>query len=185
MAVDFYLKIDTVEGESEDAAHQGWIDVLSFSWGVSQPAFKMAIGVGAGTGSARAAFKPLTIIKQVDKASPLLFRQSANGRRIPSATLEVVLRLEGDRAGHVLYAYKFEEILVTSVSVSGETSDDTGAATDRPSASATTGGGDDRPLESVTLNYSRMQVTYTGIQPDGTAAPPIRAGWDLKVNKPL
>ena len=36
MAFDAFLKLDGVKGESFDNTHKGEIDILSFSWGVSQ-----------------------------------------------------------------------------------------------------------------------------------------------------
>lgn len=183
MAVDFYLKIQGIEGESTAPGREGQIDVLSFSWGVSQPAFKMAIGVGAGTGSPRAAFKSFTISKRLDKATPKILETCARGRRVPTVEMTIVQRDEGS-PDRVLCAYKFTDVLITSVNISGEDAENTGSATGGSTVSASAVG-EDRPLETVTLNYSRMEVTYTGIQPDGTAASPVRWGWDLKVNKPL
>lgn len=37
MALDMFLKIDGIPGESTDARHRDEIDVLSYNWGESQP----------------------------------------------------------------------------------------------------------------------------------------------------
>ncbi|THJ33276.1 type VI secretion system tube protein Hcp [Lampropedia aestuarii] len=48
---DFFIKIDGISGESKDSKHAGWIDVLSFSYGVSQSSSSFT-GGGAGVGKA-------------------------------------------------------------------------------------------------------------------------------------
>jgi hypothetical protein len=37
MAVDIYLKIDGINGESSDAGHKGWIECESVTWHIAQP----------------------------------------------------------------------------------------------------------------------------------------------------
>ncbi|EPC4310549.1 type VI secretion system tube protein Hcp, partial [Cronobacter sakazakii] len=49
MAIDMFLKVEGVTGESKDANHSSWIDVLSFNWGAAQPG-NMAVGGGGGAG---------------------------------------------------------------------------------------------------------------------------------------
>ena len=76
-----YMKIDAIPGESHDAAHQGWIDVESFSWGATQAAARTA-GQGCSLHS-------LTFTKRLDKASPMLAQAALTGQPIPNLTLEV------------------------------------------------------------------------------------------------
>lgn len=77
-----YMKIDTIEGESRDAAHPGWIDVESFSWGVTQP------GAHPSTAS-RCSFHSFSFTKRMDKASSKLAQAALTGQPIPTVTVEV------------------------------------------------------------------------------------------------
>src|SRR5690606_28022874 len=103
-AVDMYLKIEGIDGESTDKNHKDWIEVQSFSWGMSNSA---SLSTGGGTGVGKAQFIDLKIGKNLDRASPNLFLHGAQGRHIP----EVVLVLR--RAG--AEAYTFFQITLTDV----------------------------------------------------------------------
>jgi type VI protein secretion system component Hcp len=79
-----YMKIDTIPGESQDPAHPGWIDVESFSWGVSHT----PIGSGASTAS-RCSMHSFSFTKRSDKASPMLAKAALTGQSFPTLTLEM------------------------------------------------------------------------------------------------
>jgi type VI secretion system secreted protein Hcp len=84
-AVDMFLKIDGIDGESQDHAHEGEIDVLSWSWGMSQSAPIMSRGGGAG----KVNVQDLTISKRIDKATPKLADACATGKHMKEAVLTV------------------------------------------------------------------------------------------------
>ena len=83
MAVDAFLKLDGIDGESTDSAHQGEIDVLSWSWGASATG---SFGMGGGGASGKASFADMSIAKLYDKASPN-DEKLADGTHIAEATL--------------------------------------------------------------------------------------------------
>ena len=85
-AVDMFLKIDGINGESEDATYKGEVDILAWSWGMSQSG---TTHIGGGGGAGKANFQDLSVTKWVDKASPLLMQKLANGQHIKEATLVV------------------------------------------------------------------------------------------------
>jgi type VI secretion system secreted protein Hcp len=84
MAADIFAKIGDIQGDSVDAKHKGEIDVLSWSWGVSQSG---SIGTGGGGGSGKASFQDFQITHGVDRASPSLLKACATGQHIPEATI--------------------------------------------------------------------------------------------------
>ena len=84
MAIDAFLKIDGIPGESVDAKHKGEIDVLAFSWGVSQAG---SAGSGGGGGAGKAVFDDLLVVAHTSKASPLLWQACASGKHVKSAVL--------------------------------------------------------------------------------------------------
>jgi type VI secretion system secreted protein Hcp len=103
-AFDAYLKLDDIEGESQDPAHPGWIDLLAFNTGVAR------------TTNDTPAWNAFALAKPVDKASPLLFQHCASGRHVPKAIVEVV-RSSPNKQRY--YRFVFEDVLITSYQTSG------------------------------------------------------------------
>jgi type VI protein secretion system component Hcp len=95
-----WIKFDGIQGESTSPGHQGWIEVMSFSWAVNQ-AGSMAHGGGGGEG--KASFHDLSFTHQVDKASPALMNATATGKHFPN----VILEANGQR-------YQLQEVIITS-----------------------------------------------------------------------
>src|SRR6185503_5261492 len=86
MAVDMFIKIGDIKGESVDDKHKGEIDVLSWSWGASQTG---SAGIGGGGGAGKVQIQDLTITKYIDKASPTLFTMCCSGKHLGTANLTV------------------------------------------------------------------------------------------------
>src|SRR4051812_46637034 len=84
MAIDVFLKLGDLKGEATDDKHKGEIEVMSWSWGVSQPS-GMASGSGGGAG--KASFSDLNIMHNLDRASPVLMQKCATGEHIADGTL--------------------------------------------------------------------------------------------------
>src|SRR4029450_6240559 len=82
MASDIFAKLGDIKGESTDAKHTDEIEVLSFSWGVTNPAPS-----GSGAGAGKATFKDLSITHHIDKASPKLLEACATGTHLKDATI--------------------------------------------------------------------------------------------------
>lgn len=156
MAVDMFLKLDGIKGESSDAKHKAEIDVVSWQWGVSQTG-TMAHGGGGGAG--KASFNDLTITHTLDAASPILALHCATGQHIKSGTL--VNRKAGKDQQEYLII-KLSDILISNVSDSA---------------------GGDIPHESVSLNYAKIEVEYKAQKPDGTLDAGIKWGYNVKENK--
>lgn len=93
MAIDVYLRIDGIKGESADSTHQGWIEVATAQWGVTQPKSATA-STGGGHTAERCEHTSLSISKLADISSPLLMQNCSAGRTIPKAKLEF-MRADG------------------------------------------------------------------------------------------
>jgi type VI secretion system secreted protein Hcp len=146
MAVpDIYLKIDTIDGEAKDDKHKDWIEVNSFSFGVSNQG---SGAIGSGSGASKAHLNDLSISKYVDKSSPGLFLNCCLGKSFATASL-TVRKAAGDNPVEYL-KYDMDEVFISSVSTGG--ADGGGIAT-----------------ENVSLNFAKMKVTYTEQNADGTA----------------
>ena len=93
MAVDIFLKIKGIEGESKDASHKGDIDILGFSWSGSQSG---TMHGGGGGGSGKVSVQDVSFSKYVDKASPNLIAYLCSGKHVTEATL-IVRKAGGGR----------------------------------------------------------------------------------------
>jgi type VI secretion system secreted protein Hcp len=115
--VDFFMKIEGIQGESTKSGHQGWIELNSFSFGTPQTSARMnTIGgtesATGGAGAGKASFHEFTITKTLDKASAVLFRACAAGKHFPTVTLD----LNGER-------YLLQDVVVTSAQKAGAMAD--------------------------------------------------------------
>lgn len=163
MAFDAFLKIDGIPGESTDDKHKDWIEVLSFSHGVSQRASGSA-STGGGASSERADFSDFSIVKALDKASPKIFEATSTGKHIATVTVELC-RAGGDKVKYM--EYKLSNCIVSSY---------------RPGGSSQ--GGETLPLEEVSFNYGKIELSYTQQKrADGSGGGQVAAGWDLETNK--
>ena len=163
MAFDCFLKIEGVPGESTDDKHSDWIELLSFSHGVSQTS-SGAASSGGGRSAERCDHQDFSVVKTLDKASPKLNLFCCNGKHISTVTVELCRAAE-DKQKYM--EYKMSDVIVTSV---------------RPGGSAQ--GGEALPLEEVNFNYGKIEWTYTETdhktgQPKGDVA----SNWDLTANK--
>jgi type VI secretion system secreted protein Hcp len=156
MAVDFYLKLDGIDGESKDSKHPNEIDLMSWSWGEAQTG---TMSAGGGGGAGKISMQDFHFTMGVNKATPKLILACASGEHIKKAVL--TCRKAGTEQQEFLL-YTFSDLLVSSYQ---------------------TGGSGDIPIESVSLNYSKMEIEYKEQKADGTLMGPIKTGWDLKLNK--
>jgi type VI secretion system secreted protein Hcp len=159
-AVDYFLKLDGIEGESMDAKHANWIDVDSWSWGENQP-LQPAHGGGAGAGKVQ--IRDMHFTTRVSKASPKLFLACASGQHLKEARL--VGRKTGKDQGEFL-TWTFSDVLVSAYETQGSE-------------------GGDAPRDAVSLNFSKVSVAYKAQKADGSLDAAITAGWDVKANKKL
>lgn len=159
MAVDMFIKIKGIDGEAQDRVHEGEIDILAWSWGLSQSG---TTHVGGGSGAGKANFQDISITKWVDKSSTKLMMAAAKGTHIPEATL--VVRKAGDKPMEYI-TIQMKDILVTSVSTGGS-------------------GGEDRLTENVSLNFAEVGVRYIEQKPDGSEGDKPEFLWDIPGNSP-
>ena len=163
MPIEMFLKLAGIEGESSDAKHKGEIDVLAWSWGLSEEAGRgnPQAGSPAGGGAGRVKIESISIQKLIDVASPLLLLFSAQGKHITDGTLTT--RKAGKGGGDFLL-FKMTDVIVTSVHVA--VSKDTG-----------------QPAESITLSFGKFEFNYRPTNPDGSLGTAKSSGWDIRAGK--
>jgi type VI secretion system secreted protein Hcp len=157
MAVDMFMKIGDLKGESVDNKHAGEIDVLAWSWGLSQSGTThMATGGGAG----KVNVQDLSFTKYVDKSSPNLIQYCCNGKHFAEALLTV--RKAGENPLEYI-KITLKDLMIAAVTTGGS-------------------GGEDRLTENVTLNFAQFKVEYTPQKKDGTGDAAVTVGWDIAKN---
>jgi type VI secretion system secreted protein Hcp len=159
MAIDYFLKIDGIPGESLDAKHKGEIDVVAWSWGESNPV--QPGGPGGGGGAGKVQMHDFNFTAATSKASPALMLAGASGKHLKSAVLTA--RKAGKAQAEFL-TFSLSDVLVSAYQVGGSE-------------------GEVVPMDSVSLNFSKIQVEYKEQKPDGSLGASVKAGWDVKQNK--
>jgi type VI secretion system secreted protein Hcp len=157
MAVDMFLKLDGIKGESKDGKHKDEIHIESFSWGMNQTG---AHGTGGGGGAGKVSVHDISVTKFVDKSSCALMLHCCSGKHIKEGLITV--RKAGDKPLEYL-KIKLTDILVSSVQHAGH--------------------GSDLLSENLSLNFAKFQVEYQEQKPDGAGQPGGEMGWDIKKNE--
>lgn len=158
MATDMYLKLEGIEGESLDDAHKNEIQVMSFDYGATQSA---TAHEGGGSTSGRADVHDLTVVKHVDKSSPVLFHYCASGAHIAKATLSVRKSAGAKKVDYLVLT--MEQVLISSFKSGAQ-------------------GTADRVTETMVLNFATIKVQYTPQKEDGTALASTEKGWHIAKN---
>jgi|SRR3954465_7973216 len=160
MAVDMFIKLKDIEGESRDSKHGKEIDVLAWSWGMSNSG---NAHLGGGLGAGKVNVQDLSLTKYVDKSSAVLMGACATGKHIPEALLTV--RKAGEKPLEYL-KIALTDVLITSLSTGGS-------------------GGEDRLTENVTLNFAKYEIEYNEQDQKGAVAPgsPIIQSFDIAANE--
>jgi type VI secretion system secreted protein Hcp len=155
MAIAMFLKVDGATGESQDAAHQGWIDVHRLDWIACQKG-NMASGGGGGAG--RVNFDDLRVSGFMDKATPALIKHAASGKHLPEVKVSVC------KAGGIQIEYAtfvLKDVIVTKVS--------------------TVGSGVDVGVQYC-FQAAKIEHHYWTQGKDGTRGAECQMGWDIKQN---
>ena len=149
-----FLKYDGIDGESKDANHQKWIDVLSIDWGAQRPG-----------GSARrrrgAAVDDMVVTIEYEKAAPKLQEKCLKGEVIPKVEIELTATYGGARATYL--RYELENVLVTSYGTNASGNDEAGP-----------------PTVVVANNFEAVKVTYTEYGDDGSSLGSVESSYKVK-----
>jgi type VI secretion system secreted protein Hcp len=157
MASDIFAKLGDIKGESLDDKHKNEIEVLSFSWGVTN-AGSMASGGGAGAG--KATFQDLSIVHRIDKASPALLQACATGTHLKEAT---ITHRKAGKGQQEYLIVKMNDVIITSVTHGG-TSGETAS-------------------ENVSLVFAKVDLEYKAQNADGSLDAGTHFKYDLWANK--
>jgi type VI secretion system secreted protein Hcp len=159
MAVDIFLKLDGIQGESKDSTHKNEIEIMSWSWGASNTG-SAASGGGMATG--KVAMNDINFTKKLDKASSKLILFCANGKHIPTADF-AMRKSTGDGGQKEYLKIKLSDVMVSSYQIGDS--------------------GDEIPNETISINFGKIQFEYFEQDNKGTLTSAGQAGWDVKANQ--
>ena len=152
-----FLKLDGVTGEAKDKVHGKEIDVLSWSWGMTNEG-SAHNGGGAGTGKVNV--QDVSVTKFIDSSSPQLMLACCKGTHFENALITV--RKAGEKPLEYVKV-KMQTVFISNVTTGGS-------------------GNSDRLTESLVLNFGKVSVDYIPQKDDGTGGTAIPFGWDIAAN---
>jgi type VI secretion system secreted protein Hcp len=157
MATDIFAKIGDIKGESLDAKHKDEIEVLSFSWGVSNSG---STGSGSGGGVGKAVFQDLQIVHGIDNATPALLKACATGQHIKDAT---ITHRKAGKGQQEFLIITLNDVTIAAVSHTGDEAEPY--------------------VEAVNLKFAKVDFHYRKQRPDGSLDPGEHFKFDLKASK--
>jgi type VI secretion system secreted protein Hcp len=161
MAIDVYLSIEGIKGESSDDKHKDWIECTSVNWGIVQPKSATA-STGGGHTAERAELADITFTKQSDLSSPILMQTCASGKTLARAKLEF-MRADGHGQSIKYFEIELENVLIGHIEPSIHPGDILS--------------------EHVGLKFSKVKWKYTQQKISGGSGGNTAGGWDLATNK--
>jgi len=150
-----FIKFEGVDGESQDAEHRSWSDLVAFSHSISRPSAE-----SGSTRTSGAVFHDFAISKELDKSSIKLQESASTGKVFPKVEIHLTANTGEGRVTY--YTYELTNVMVTSYSISGS------------------GSSEEVPMEQVSLNFGAIKVTYTETGKDGSEKGKVEYSWNVK-----
>jgi type VI secretion system secreted protein Hcp len=153
-----YVKYGKIKGDATHEDHKDWLDVSSLQWGVGR-----AIMTPSGSSKNREASEPsvseVTVTKQMDASSTSFFTEAVTGVKGTEVTIDLV---STGNPGRTYATYTLSDCLVSGYSMSS---------------------GGDRPSESLSFNFSKVEFKYTPSETENDAGNPVTVSYDLATTK--
>ena len=168
MASDFFVKIDGIDGDSNDKGHSKWIEAISFSHGAVQN-----VGAGRATDvSGRGAFAPFTFVHLIDKATPKIQQFCMSGQKVAKVQFQVCRAVAGKQ--EPVYEVTLENVKISKAFVKSVSEGSKDSLLDSFK------GVDENylPLEEVCLICGKITWKYTSIKPDNTKDGAVEANFN-------
>jgi type VI secretion system secreted protein Hcp len=154
-----YVKFDGVNGEATESNHVNWCELLAFEHGYEQPSSGSTTGMARRRGSA--IVEDITLVKELDKASPKIAEACLKGKVFPKVEIELTKNF-GDAGNAVYYKYELTNVIVTSYTIGSEDVNNI------------------YPKETITLGFEEIKVTYTEFDDDGYSLGNVEYEWKVE-----
>ncbi|MBT8218787.1 MAG: type VI secretion system tube protein Hcp [Bacteroidia bacterium] len=151
--VDYFLKIEGIDGEATDQKHKDWIVIESMSHAMETAPSSQT---GAARRRAEVKISDISVTKELDKASPKIMEAICTGKVIPS------MQIHARKNGQVYMAYELKNVMVTSYQTSAE---------------------GEAPREHIQFNYEKIKMNYTQFNNRGVQQGKTEFSWDVKAGK--
>lgn len=158
-ADSIYMQVSDIKGESKVRGYENWIELNGFSFSVSKV-------VSSKGGAGKATFNDIKIQKYMDLSSTALISNAATGKTIKTVVIDVVRDTGED--DYVVTKYTLSDVLVSSFNQAHSTGEDS-----------------ETGVEEITLNYSKIVVTYTPVQANGKPGAQTKFSWDIAANRAM
>ncbi len=156
MAVDYFLKLDGIDGESADEKHKSEIQIMSWSWGASQVSSVSGTG---GSGAGKADLSDFSIMTFFDKSTPKLFKSICAGTHIKTGTMSAI---KSGADGKPYLKVDFKELFVSSLQISGSS---------------------EIPTVSLSFSYNEIKIDYSTQNEQGNVTSTGAVTFNTKENK--
>lgn len=153
-----YFQMDGIQGDATQEQHVKWMDIQTMHWNVSRNVNTLA-GAAANREASEPAVSEVTLTKISDSSTTKLFQEACTGTKGKTAKIDLV---STSNPGNVYIQYILTNAIV---------------------ASYTVGSSGDRPTESITLNFTKMDITYTPYDETNTPSSALRASFDVATAK--
>lgn len=157
--VDYFLKLDGVDGESTDSKHKNEIELETWSWGETNAGSSHVSGKGSGAG--KVSMQDFHFTTKTNKATPKLMLACATGQHIKKAQL-FARKAGGDQQEYLIIT--MSDMLVSSYQIGGSR-------------------GEVIPTDQFSLNFSKIEFEYKPQDETGKVGGPVKTGFDLKLYK--
>jgi len=161
MSVEIFLHLDGISGESMAKGHEKWIEILTYSWSMREEL--LATNTGGVAIAGKASFSDIALTKILDSSSIPIRIHCASAKKIPTAILDIVLY---GNYPEPLYQVKLYDVIITGIGSSANE-------------------GVEKPKETLSLNYARIEWSYSTQNIKGNIGTPEKGGWNVKKNIPL
>jgi type VI secretion system secreted protein Hcp len=162
MAMDIYLQLKGIDGDSTDGKHSNWIEITSLQWSVSHTEHGGSVSGQSSGAAGRADIQDITITKVLDKSSPNFLKYCVAGTHISDGKIEFCAAT-GQKQVYLTYTLK--NVYVTSFQTTSSAAGD-----------------QNKPTETISFSFSQYKVEHTAWKSDGSKGGTTSAGWDLTKN---
>ena len=177
-----YIKFDGIDGESQNAGHEGWSEIVSFDQWIHRPE-------SGATGTARrrgdVVLEDIVLVKQLDKASPKLAEAMCTGEVFPKVEIHLTGPSEGSTCSGTFYICELKNVMITSYEVSGSNPLAYELVIPAPDVTMPSAGpfivqAVDSPIEELSLHFEEIKVTYTECDSSGKSKGNIEYSWKVE-----
>ena len=157
-----YMKYGSIQGDVTETGHSSWIELNSFQWGVGR-AVATAVGSNEDRESSAPSVSEVTVTKEFDKASAKLLTEAYQGTGSGDAATVQLDFVRTNKGKLDIYStFTLSNVIISGYSLSS---------------------GGDRPSESLSLNFTKIETKVTPMNPDGSAGSPVTITYDVGLAK--